>query len=135
MRCESVVVSFSSSLVVFFRVPSLHALFSFKKRFCDLFLIAATHNIAPSPCTSTCTHSTTYHIAFHNSLHTTNKHKAYLCKQQQNGTRCRDGVKVDGSILNILLLFIKLPKFQFRVPQLFSCFNLTTEFTFQVFRF
>ena len=28
------------------------------------------------------------------SLHTTNKHKAYLCKWWQNGTRCRDGVKV-----------------------------------------
>ena len=35
--------------------------------------------------------------AFHNSsLHTTNKHKAYsyFCKWWQNGTRCRDGVKV-----------------------------------------
>jgi len=26
------------------------------------------------------------------SLHTTNKHKAYLCKWWQNGTRCGDGV-------------------------------------------
>ena len=33
--------------------------------------------------------------AFHNPpMHTTNKHKAYLCKWRQNGTRCRDGVKV-----------------------------------------
>ena len=53
--------------------------------------IAATHNITHSPCTSTCT--THHHIVFHNSpLHTTNKHKAYLCKWRQNGTRCRDGV-------------------------------------------
>jgi len=36
-----------------------------------------------------------YWGAFHNpSLHTTNKHTAYLCKWRQNGTRCRDGVKV-----------------------------------------
>ena len=41
------------------------------------------------------TPTTTHHTAFHNlSLHTTNKHKAYLCKWWQNGTRCRDGVKV-----------------------------------------
>ena len=41
------------------------------------------------------TPSTTHHTAFHNPpQHTTNKHKAYLCKWQQNGTRCRDGVKV-----------------------------------------
>ena len=33
-------------------------------------------------CTPTTTHPTT------------NKHKAYLCKWWQNGTRCRDGVKV-----------------------------------------
>ena len=73
--------------------------------------IAATHNITHSPCTSKCTTHLplhTYHYtpttthpplphptAFHNpSLHTTNKHKAYLCKWWQNGTRCRDGVKV-----------------------------------------
>ena len=38
---------------------------------------------------------TTDPTAFHNpSLHTTNKHKAYLCKWRQNGTRCRDDVKV-----------------------------------------
>ena len=39
--------------------------------------------------------TTTHPTAFHNpSLHTTNKHKAYLCKWWQNRTRCRDGVKV-----------------------------------------
>ena len=34
------------------------------------------------------------HDAKNPSLHTTNKHIAYLCKWWQNGTRCRDGVKV-----------------------------------------
>jgi len=39
------------------------------------------------------TSSTTHPTAFHNpTVHTTNKHKAYLCRWQQNGTRCRDGV-------------------------------------------
>ena len=60
--------------------------------------IVATHNITHSPCTSKCTTHPplpTTCTAFHNpSLHTTNKHKAYLCKWWQNGTRCRDGVKV-----------------------------------------
>ena len=41
------------------------------------------------------TPSNTHHTAFHNPpLHTTNKHKAYWSKWWQNGTRCRDGVKV-----------------------------------------
>ena len=50
--------------------------------------IAATHNITHSPCTSK--HTT------HPPLPTTlqKKQKAYLCKWWQNGTRCRDGVKV-----------------------------------------
>ena len=40
------------------------------------------------------TPTTTDLTAFHNpSLYTTNKHIAYF-KWQQNGTRCRDGVKV-----------------------------------------
>ena len=40
------------------------------------------------------TPSTTHPIAFHNPpLHTPNKHKAYSCKWQQNGTRCKEGVK------------------------------------------
>ena len=52
--------------------------------------IAATHNISHSPCTSTSTH----HTAFHNPLHTTNKHTKHICVSSQNGTRCRDGVKV-----------------------------------------
>ena len=60
--------------------------------------IAATHNITHSPCTLTCMHftpTTTHHTAFHNPpLYTTNKHKAYLCKLEQNGRRCRDGVEV-----------------------------------------
>ena len=57
--------------------------------------IAATHSITHSPCTSTCTPSTTNHPDFYNPLHTTKKkHKVYLCKQRQNGTKCRDGVKV-----------------------------------------
>ena len=68
-------------------------------------------NITPppphSPCTSTCTPSTAHHTAFHNPLHTTNKqtHKAYLCKQRQNGTRCRDGVKVLSSHSSSLVDF------------------------------
>ena len=59
--------------------------------------IAATNNITHSLCTFKCTIYThhSHPSAFHNpSLHTTNKHKAYLCKWWQNGTRCRDGVKV-----------------------------------------
>ena len=41
------------------------------------------------------TPTTTHPTAFHNPfLYTTNKHKASLCKWQQIGTRCRDGVKV-----------------------------------------
>ena len=65
--------------------------------------IAATHSLSVhikmhyTPTTHTYHYppTTTHPIAFHNpSLHTTNKHKAYLCKWQQNGTRCRDGVKV-----------------------------------------
>ena len=41
------------------------------------------------------TPSTTHPTVFHNPpLHTTNKHKVYLCKRRQNGTRCRDSVKV-----------------------------------------
>jgi len=52
---------------------------------------AAVVPAGPAPAPLTTTHPT----AFHNpSLHTTNKHKAYLCNWQQNGTRCRDGVKV-----------------------------------------
>ena len=60
--------------------------------------IVANHNITHSPCTSKCTThppiptplpSTTLLCTC-----TTNKHKAYLCKWWQNGTRCRDGVKV-----------------------------------------
>ena len=53
--------------------------------------IAATRNITYSPCTSKCTtHSP---LPSHNpSLHTTNNHKAYLCKWRQNDTRCKDGV-------------------------------------------
>ena len=47
--------------------------------------IAATYNITHSPCTSKCTThptTTTHPTAFHNpSLHTTNKHKAYLCQR------------------------------------------------------
>ena len=37
---------------------------------------------------------TTHHNAFCNPppLHTTNKHKAYLCRWRQIGTRCRNGV-------------------------------------------
>ena len=37
--CESVVVSFPSSLVVFFRVPFLRALVFVQKTFCDFFLL------------------------------------------------------------------------------------------------
>ena len=41
------------------------------------------------------TPTTTDPTAFNNPpLHTTDKHKAYLYKWRQNGTRCRDGVKV-----------------------------------------
>ena len=57
--------------------------------------IAATHNITQSSCTSTCTPSTTHHTLPQPSAHNYSKpHKAYLCKWQQKGTRCRDGVKV-----------------------------------------
>ena len=38
--------------------------------------------------------TTTHPTAFHNPSLQTNKYKAYQCKWQQNGTRCRDGVKV-----------------------------------------
>ena len=55
-----------------------------------------THSLCTSKCTTHLplpTHHYPPHC--HNpSLHTTNKHKAYLCKWWQNGTRCRDGVKV-----------------------------------------
>ena len=55
--------------------------------------IAATQNTTHSPCTSTCTKhtpSTTQPTALHNSpMHTTNPRHSW-----QNGTRCRDGVKV-----------------------------------------
>ena len=49
--------------------------------------IAATHNITHSPCTL----KRTTHSPLPTPLQ---KHKAYLCKWWQNGTRCRDGVKV-----------------------------------------
>ena len=55
--------------------------------------IAATHNITHSPCTSTCTP--------HPALHTPLLSTTLLCTQLtntkhscQNGTRCRDGVKL-----------------------------------------
>ena len=55
--------------------------------------IAATHNITHSPCTSTCTP--------HPALHTPLPSTTLLCTQLtntkpswQNGTRCRDGVKL-----------------------------------------
>ena len=51
--------------------------------------IAATHNITHSPCTSKCT----THPPLPTPLQK-NKNKSYLCKRWQNGTRCRDGVKV-----------------------------------------
>ena len=75
--------------------------------------IAATHNITHSPCTSTCTPITTGPTAFHNPpLHTTNKTKAYLCKWQLNGTRCRDGVKVLWCDSHLLRLYMCLLSFK-----------------------
>ena len=55
--------------------------------------ISATHNITHSPCKSTCT----THPATPTTLPSTTllcTQQAYLCKWQQNGTRCRNGVKV-----------------------------------------
>jgi len=49
--------------------------------------IAAAHNITHSPLTS----KRTTHLPLP-THHTTKKHKAYLCKWWQNGTRCMDGV-------------------------------------------
>ena len=55
--------------------------------------IAAIHNVTHSPCTSTCTP--------HPALHTPLPSTTFLCTQltntkhsRQNGTRCRDGVKL-----------------------------------------
>ena len=48
-------------------------------------------------CTPTTTHPTT------------NKHKAYLCKWWQNGTRCRDGVKVLWCHSHLVWLILMLP--------------------------
>ena len=48
--------------------------------------IAATHNITHSPS------KRTTHPPIPTPLQ--KKHKSYLCKRWQNGTRCRDGVKV-----------------------------------------
>ena len=50
---------------------------------------AAIHNITHSPCTSKFT--THPHYPPH---YKKQQHKSYLCKRWQNGTRCRDGVKV-----------------------------------------
>ena len=53
------------------------------------------HNSLPMHINMHYTPTTTYHTTFHNPpLHTTDKHKALLCKWWQNGTRCRDGVEV-----------------------------------------
>ena len=49
---------------------------------------AAIHNITHSPCNQNALHT------HHYPLHYNNKNESYLCKRWQNGTRCRDGVKV-----------------------------------------
>ena len=63
--------------------------------------IAATHNMTHSPSTSTCT----THPALPTPMPSTTllctqlTNTKYLCKWQQNGTRCRDRVKVLGTSL------------------------------------
>ena len=53
------------------------------------------HNSLPMHINMCYTSITTHPAAFHNPpLHITNKQKVYLCKWQQNGTRCRDSGKV-----------------------------------------
>ena len=95
---------------ILFRPSTAHALHSFSIQarqiisamlsIATTLYIAATHNITHSPCTQHVLHtqhyplSTTHHNAFCNPppLHTTNKHKVYLCRWRQIGTRCRNGV-------------------------------------------
>ena len=64
--------------------------------------IAATHNITHSPSKRT-THPP---LPMHPI---TKKHKSYLCKRWQNGTRCRDGVKVLWCHSHLVWLVLRLP--------------------------
>ena len=87
-----------------YRPSTAHALHSFSIRQARQTIchaqysnyIAATHNITHSLCTSTCT----IHLALTTPLPSTTllctelTITNHICVSRQNGTRCRDGVKV-----------------------------------------
>ena len=89
----------------------------------DSNYIAATHNITYYPRTSTCTTPTPLPSTTLLCINLANTKHVYLCKWQQNGTRCRDGVKVSWYHSHLVWLV-----FESSIPTS-ACFHSETFFT------